>query len=189
MTKFNTQPFEIKKSLKYNKEFNSLFFSKETSKSILKCNNEEIMYVNIIDDIRHTFISISIIDDIWLLKSLFIDSIRYLSNGDIDIGLKRYVQIDIDDIFVSKMVPEDVFELIKLQEDLSSQYFNNNQHKFKFVIGFSGKLYQNRNGSENEGDRLLIGELFFKNFVLSLVIFLLKKTERNLYGLITHGIT
>ena len=83
------------------------------------------MYVNIIDDIRHTFISISIIDDIWLLKSLFIDSIRYLSNGDIDIGLKRYVQIDIDDIFAVKMFPEDAVEIIKLQNDLSKKYFNN----------------------------------------------------------------
>jgi hypothetical protein len=164
MTKFNTQPFEIKKKLKFNKEFNSMFFSKETSKSILKCNNQEILYVNIIDDIKHVFISIATIDDIWLLKSLFIDSIRYLTNGEIDIGLKRYVQIDIDDIFVTKMVPEDVFELVKLQDDISSKYFQNNQHEFKFVIGFCGKLYQNRNGSENEGDRSIIG-LFFSNII------------------------
>jgi hypothetical protein len=164
MTKFNTQPFEINKKLKYNKEFNKLFFSKETSKSILKCNNQEILYVNIIDDIKHVFISIATIDDIWLLKSLFIDSIRFLTNGEIDIGLKRYVQIDIDDIFVTKMVPEDVFELVKLQDDISSKYFQNNEHQFKFVIGFCGKLYQNRNGSENEGDSSIIG-LFFSNII------------------------
>ena len=165
MTKLNTQKFQVKKTMKYNKEFKNLFYEKETLKTILKCeqnnNIEEILFVNTINEIKYAFISIELIDDIWLLKSLFLDSIRYLTNGAIDIGLKRYVQIDIDDIFVSKMVPEDLYELIKLQNELSEYNFNNNQHKFKFVFGLSGKLYQNRNSSaENEGDRLILGDIY-----------------------------
>ncbi len=173
MTKFNTQPFEINKKLKYNKEFNKLFFSKETSKSILKCNNQEILYVNIIDDIKHVFISIATIDDIWLLKSLFIDSIRFLTNGEIDIGLKRYVQIDIDDIFAVKMFPEDAVEIIKLQNDLSKKYFYHNEFEFKFVIGFCGNKYLQANEFENKADDIFKGfkiSIFFISKLISLYI-------------------
>ena len=41
-----------------------------------------------------------------------IDALRYLSKGQLQLSLDRYVQIDIDDIFVGKtgirMVPADV---------------------------------------------------------------------------------
>ena len=162
ITKFNTHPIEINTTVKFNKEYKNLFYSKSTSKSILKCernnreNTEEILFVDTIDNIHHVFICIELIDDIWLLKSLFIDSIHYITNGEIDIGLKRYVQIDIDDVFVSKMNPEDLEDLISLQNELSYKYFINNDYKIKFVIGFSGKKYQLANEFENLGDSLLI---------------------------------
>lgn len=161
-TKFNTQEFKINKKLKYNSEFKKLFYNEGISKSILKCQSpekeEEILFINIIDKVKHVFINNEIIDDIWLLKPLFIDLIRYLTNGEISIGLKRYIQIDIDDIFVTKLVPEEVDDLIRLQTELSKNYFQNNEHGFKFVIGYSGRLYQNRQDfARNEGDRLILG--------------------------------
>ena len=163
MTKLNTQKFQIKKTMKYNKEFKNLFYEKETSKTILKCeqnnNIEEILFVNTINEIKYAFISIELIDDIWLLKSLFLDSIRYLTNGAIDIGLKRYVQIDIDDIFAVKMYPQDANEVIKLQDDLSKKYFYNNEHSFKFVIGFCGKKYNDKDYDEEyeiEADNIFL---------------------------------
>lgn len=171
MTKFNTQPLPIYTKIKYNQRFGSLFYNKNTSNSVLKCQtsfnyySEEILFVDKINEIKHVFIGIEIIDDIWLLKSLFIDSIRYLTNGEIDISLKRYVQIDIDDIFVTKMVPEDVYDLIRLQNELSKNYFKNNMHRFKFVIGFSGGYFKKTKQSlnldvvENTADQLIISRI------------------------------
>ena len=167
MTKFNTQSFEIKKIMEHNQEFKNIFYDQKISNSILKCdtNNgiEEIMFLHLANEIKHVFIAIESIDEIWLLKSLFIDSLRYLTNGEIDIGLTRHVQIDIDDIFVTKMLPEDVDDLIRLQDHLSLRHFNRNNHKFKFVIGYCGAQYQmlgnreNSNINENKADKLFLG--------------------------------
>ena len=159
ITKFNRQKFKVNKTMRYNREFSSLFFNKETSHSILKCENngknlEDILFVNKVNEVKHAFVGIESIEEIWLLKSLFIDAIRYLSNGEIDTGLKRYVQIDIDDIFVSKMNPEDVIALLTLQEDLSKKYFTNNEYHIKFVIGYCGSHFQ----EENPGDQIFIGK-------------------------------
>jgi hypothetical protein len=166
ITKFNTKPIEMNTTIKVNKDFKNLFYSKSFSKSILKCNtnqkhtSEEILFFDKIDNIQHVFVCIELIDSIWLLKPLFIDSIRYLTNAEIDIGLKRYVQIDIDDVFVSKMYPEDFNDLLSLQDELSHKYFKNNDYKIKFVIGFSGKKYQLANQYENLGDSLFISMWF-----------------------------
>jgi hypothetical protein len=166
ITKFNTKPIEMNTTIKVNKDFKNLFYSKSFSKSILKCNtnqkqiSEEILFFDKKDNIQHVYVCIELIDNIWLLKSLFIDSIRYLTNAEIDIGLKRYVQIDIDDVFVSKMYPEDFNDLLSLQNELSQKYFKNNDYKIKFVIGFSGKKYQLANQFENLGDSLFISMLF-----------------------------
>ena len=171
ITKFNIQPFKLNKRLKYDSEFRKLFFDdkKYNSKSILKCSQgnlstEDILFASVNDGIKHVFIGIDFLDHIWMLKILFIDSIRYLTDGHIDIGLTRYMQIDIDDIFFSdpgkRVVPEDVHELIRFQNDLSKNYFNNNEYKFKCVIGYSGFKYQYGDDVEDEGDKELIGILF-----------------------------
>ena len=167
-TKFHKEIFSVKKKFKnYNYKFQWLFFDEKNSKSILKCksdsgNEEEMLFVNDFDGIKHVFIAMESFTDIWIMKSLFIDSIRYLSKEEIDIGLERYVQIDIDDIFVgptgSRMIPDDVFELIKVQEEISINYFHHNNFKFKFNLGFCGSYYQTGNQLENEADRLLIGK-------------------------------
>jgi hypothetical protein len=167
MTKFNTQSFEINKIVKHNQEFKTIFYDQKLSNSILECETNngiaEVLFFNLVDEIKHVFVGMESIDEIWLLKSLFIDSLRYLTNGDIDIGLTRHVQIDIDDIFVTKMLPEDVHDLIRLQSDLSLKYFYRNNFKFKFVIGYCGRHYQrfkdlhNPSENENKADELFLG--------------------------------
>lgn len=51
-------------------------------------------------------------DSFWLLKLVFIDGLRYLSQGLLSLSLTRYLQIDVDDIFVGeknyKMTADDV---------------------------------------------------------------------------------
>ncbi len=167
MTKFNTQSFGINKIMKHNLNFKTIFYDQKSSNPILECETdngiEEILFFNLINEIKHVFVGMESIDEIWLLKSLFVDSLRYLTNGDIDIGLTRHVQIDIDDIFVTKMLPEDVHDLIRLQNDLSLKYFYRNNSRFKFVIGYCGRHYQrlndlqNPNENENKADELFLG--------------------------------
>jgi hypothetical protein len=164
ITKFNKQIVNIdKKVSQYNEKFESLFFDKE-AKPVLKCSSNsiahEMLFVNNFNNIKHVFISLNNVNPIWILKLLFIDSIRYLSNGEIDIGLKRYIQIDIDDTFVaptgSRMVTEDVYEMLRLQDELSKNYFYHNTYKFRFNLGYCGFYYQSGNRFENAADQLLI---------------------------------
>ena len=164
VTKFNKQIINIDKKIsKYNEKFEAIFFDKQ-AKTILKCSSksivQQILFVNNFNNIRHVFISLNNLNSIWILKLLLIDSIRYLSKGEIDIGLKRHIQIDIDDTFVaptgSRMIAEDVYEMLRLQEELSKNYFYHNNYKFKFNLGYCGFYYQTGNKFENEADELLI---------------------------------
>ena len=168
ITKYNTQTFQLHKSFKYNFNFTRLFFNdKLNSESILICNQtnehqiENILFVNDIDGIKSMFFSINDFENLWLLKSLFLDSIRYLSNKEINFSLKRYIQIDIDDIFVAKtgtrMVPSDVHSLIRLQNELTKNYFHHNNYTFKFTLGFCGYYFKSGNEIENQADELFIG--------------------------------
>ena len=108
ITKNNKQRVKINKKVKITNNFRQLFAIQEKFNSILKCeksNNqiEDILTVGKIDDIDHVFINSVNLDDIWLLNSLFIDSIRYLSKQEINFSLRRYVLVDIDDIFLIKI--------------------------------------------------------------------------------------
>lgn len=40
--------------------------------------------------------------DFWLHRMLFLDSLSYLSGGKLSLSLDRYIQVDIDDIFVGQ---------------------------------------------------------------------------------------
>ena len=170
-TKNNTQYFNINRVLNLNRAFKNLKI--ENSKLILQCETssntfEDNLFVNKINVIKHVFINTDNLENIWLLKSLFIDALRYSSNGAIEISLDRYVQIDIDDIFVAKpgtrMISNDVHELIRLQDELSSRYFYRDEYKFKFNIGYSGYYYQFGDELEDAADRLLIGKTTFNYF-------------------------
>lgn len=94
----------------------------------------------------------------WLDRVLLLDIIENFSSGDILTPLERYVQIDIDDIFVgergTRLKREDVDALLKTQED----YANAFEGGFKFNLGFSGKFYKRGHPVEQEGDEYLISQ-------------------------------
>ena len=166
ITKNNKQRVKINKKVKITNNFRQLFAIQEKFNSILKCeksNNqiEDILTVGKIDDIDHVFINSVNLDDIWLINSLFIDSIRYLSKQEVNVNLKRYVLVDIDDIFLTKINETDYNEMIKFQNILTEKYFNNDNNSFKLNLGMSGAFYD----TANIGDRLLMssfGSVYFK---------------------------
>ncbi|KAL5018439.1 hypothetical protein ScPMuIL_004161 [Solemya velum] len=93
--------------------------------------------------------------DFWLHHLLFLDSLSFLSGGKLSLSLDRYIQVDIDDIFVGqtgiRMEKPDVEALIDAQTRLQSQVPG-----FHFNLGFSGYYYKHGSEAENEGDEYLI---------------------------------
>ncbi|XP_052770676.1 bifunctional heparan sulfate N-deacetylase/N-sulfotransferase-like [Mya arenaria] len=91
----------------------------------------------------------------WLHSLMLLDSISYLSYGMISLSLERYIQIDIDDIFVAaigtRMKADDVVALVESQSRLQESV-----EGFHFMLGFSGWYYQHGNEEENLGDRTLL---------------------------------
>lgn len=92
----------------------------------------------------------------WLDRIILLDAIEHLSSGKILTPLERYVQIDIDDIFVGerskRMNASDVDALIDVQERFSHLVDGG----FKFNLGFSGKYFKHGDEIENSGDEYLI---------------------------------
>jgi len=105
----------------------------------------------------------------WFIWPLIMDILRYLTSDKYDYyGLNRYIQIDIDDIFLGKKT-NDRFKSNDIQELIRSQLFIRNYiSNFQYRLGFSGFYYD----EENEGDRLLIRKFFFVNLkkLLNLII-------------------
>ena len=163
VTKFNKQRVAIGKNLKFNNSFRQLFYNETNfnSISVLKCEKidstiEDILFISKIDKLDHVFINFDNFDDVWLLKSLFIDSIRHLSKQSINFNLKRYVLVDIDDIFFKKINETEFNKLISLQNKLTKNYFNHDENPFKLNLGISGKFYD----PNNTGDILLTSIYF-----------------------------
>lgn len=119
----------------------------------------------------------------WIMKVAFMDALIYLNVADWDLErfyknlstvkkyfynfYFRYIQIDIDDIFVgqsgTKLTNKDVRSLIETQKDLRN-YIEN----FTFLLGFSGYFFRNGDSLEISGDEELIGKI---NFYLKKFIF------------------
>ena len=99
-----------------------------------------------------------------LLTSLLIDSIAYASHNRFKFTTTRYLQIDIDDIFVAatgtRMKAKDVNALISFQDSINRRFFNQSREKFKFNLGFSGFYFQSGSREENLGDSSLIGKFY-----------------------------
>jgi hypothetical protein len=96
----------------------------------------------------------------WFIWPLMMDILRYLTSDVYDYhGLKRYIQIDIDDIFLGGK-SNDYLRSNDIHALLRSQLFIQNYIKnFRYRLGFSGYYYQNSgNNEENEGNRLLISK-------------------------------
>lgn len=92
----------------------------------------------------------------WLNRILLLDAIEHLSSGRILVPLDRYVQIDIDDIFVGeqgkRMSTSDVDALVDTQRKFASRI----EGGFKFNLGYSGKYFKHGNEVENLGDARLV---------------------------------
>ncbi|XP_018322286.1 bifunctional heparan sulfate N-deacetylase/N-sulfotransferase [Agrilus planipennis] len=87
----------------------------------------------------------------WLHRLLFLDSLSYLSHGQLSLSLERYILIDVDDIFVgeegTRMRPSDVEDMIKAQEEIQKMVPG-----FRFNLGYSGKYFHHGNSEEDTGD-------------------------------------
>lgn len=92
----------------------------------------------------------------WLHRVLFLDAISHLSRGKLSISLDRYIQVDIDDMFVgsvgSRMNREDVDALVDFQHEVRQKFISN----FTFQLGFSGKFIFRGTKEENDGDQRLL---------------------------------
>uniref|UniRef100_A0A5S6QUI1 [heparan sulfate]-glucosamine N-sulfotransferase n=1 Tax=Trichuris muris TaxID=70415 RepID=A0A5S6QUI1_TRIMR len=91
----------------------------------------------------------------WPMKLLFLDGLRYLSNDRISLPLTRYLQVDIDDIFVghegSKMTVDDVLSLQESQRRIRDYVTN-----FVYNLGFCGRFFGKGNKLERQGDQMLL---------------------------------
>ncbi|EPB77003.1 hypothetical protein ANCCEY_03911 [Ancylostoma ceylanicum] len=91
----------------------------------------------------------------WTIKMTFLDTLWYTTGGRVGWSLDRYVQIDVDDIFVgargTRMVESDVRALLESQKNLR-QYISN----FTYMLGFSGSYFRNGDDNEDKGDELLV---------------------------------
>ncbi|CAG7786790.1 unnamed protein product [Allacma fusca] len=98
----------------------------------------------------------------WLNRLLFLDSVSYLSRGRLSVSLKRYILIDVDDIFVgekgTRLKNSDVQAILKTQDNIRKLVPG-----FKFNLGFSGKYFHYGDEEENAGDDLLLA--YSKNFM------------------------
>uniref|UniRef100_A0A0N4ZH98 [heparan sulfate]-glucosamine N-sulfotransferase n=1 Tax=Parastrongyloides trichosuri TaxID=131310 RepID=A0A0N4ZH98_PARTI len=94
--------------------------------------------------------------DYWIIQLLFHDSILYFEPRlKIKFNHDRYLQIDIDDIFVgqqdTRIVAKDVDYLIESQDKLR-EYMPN----FTYTLGYSGYFFRKGNKLEEKGDEYLI---------------------------------
>ncbi|KAK9869670.1 hypothetical protein WA026_003418 [Henosepilachna vigintioctopunctata] len=91
----------------------------------------------------------------WLHRLLFLDSLSYLSHGQLSLSLSRIFLVDIDDIFVgeigTRLKADDVRALINTQSRIQEMVPG-----FKFNLGFSGKYFHHGNSEEDEGDNVIL---------------------------------
>lgn len=91
----------------------------------------------------------------WLHKLLLLDSLSYLSHGQLSLSLSRMVLVDVDDIFVgekgTRLRKDDVMALLTVQQRIQSLVPG-----FKFNLGFSGKYFHHGTFEENAGDDMLL---------------------------------
>jgi hypothetical protein len=91
----------------------------------------------------------------WPIILAFNDIIGYFLGSSIAGNLERYIQIDIDDIFVAqsgtRLIKDDISALIQTQNELRSFIDN-----FYFTLGFSGYYFRGGDELEIQGDEQLI---------------------------------
>lgn len=91
----------------------------------------------------------------WLHKLLLLDSLSYLSHGQLSLSLNRMILVDVDDIFVgekgTRLRKDDVMALLATQQRIQALVPG-----FKFNLGFSGKYFHHGTAEENLGDDMLL---------------------------------
>uniref|UniRef100_A0A1I7TVG8 [heparan sulfate]-glucosamine N-sulfotransferase n=1 Tax=Caenorhabditis tropicalis TaxID=1561998 RepID=A0A1I7TVG8_9PELO len=89
------------------------------------------------------------------VKMTFFDALWWAMGTEKTFQLDRFVQVDIDDVFVgaqgTRIVEEDVRILIQSQKSFG-KYVEN----FRFMLGFSGSYFRNGDDSEDRGDEFLV---------------------------------
>jgi heparan sulfate N-deacetylase/N-sulfotransferase NDST2 len=91
----------------------------------------------------------------WLHKLLLLDSLSYLSHGQLSLSLSRMILVDVDDIFVgekgTRLKKDDVLALLATQQRIQALVPG-----FKFNLGFSGKYFHHGTAEENLGDDMIL---------------------------------
>uniref|UniRef100_A0A914ZHT9 [heparan sulfate]-glucosamine N-sulfotransferase n=2 Tax=Parascaris univalens TaxID=6257 RepID=A0A914ZHT9_PARUN len=91
----------------------------------------------------------------WINKIAFVDALRYMGGGSVRVDLDRFIQIDVDDIFVgssgSRMTRSDADALLHSQNRLRRSIAN-----FTYCLGFSGSFFRSGDALEIKGDERLI---------------------------------
>ena len=98
--------------------------------------------------------------DSWIVKLLLLDAIRKFSAQPLlKLNLKRYILVDIDDIFVAppgtRMKVDDVKALISTQDVLRSKVPG-----FTFNLGYAGYFYDQGLDEEVEGEEVIALSLY-----------------------------
>ncbi|CAJ0959022.1 unnamed protein product, partial [Mesorhabditis belari] len=92
---------------------------------------------------------------LWIVRLGLLDSLRFATQGRFGFSLDRWIQIDIDDIFVgargTRMIEADVDALVEAQDRLRKEISN-----FTFMLGFSGSYFRNGDDNEDRADEKLI---------------------------------
>ncbi|CAF0820411.1 unnamed protein product [Brachionus calyciflorus] len=158
-----TTKFSIDKNFYVNTQNNDESFGALNSKwdhstRVILCDSKNTILKNQNDNCMR-FIDFKInLENI--KSSVILDILNYASYERVNLGLERFVQIDIDDIFVGqsglRIKSNDVNELVNFQDYLNQNYFVHSSEKFKFNLGFSGYYFCSGNEEEINGDKLLI---------------------------------
>jgi hypothetical protein len=102
-----------------------------------------------------------------LMLNILFDVLNFVSYGYLSAGddLKRFIQVDIDDVFVGsnhkRLKQSDVLNLIDFQEAFLNKHFFTNSivFRFKFNLGYSGYYFKTSvNEDENKADELLLSK-------------------------------
>ena len=115
------------------------------------------------DGVRRVFFGCP--PDSWIVKLLFLDAIRRFSAQPVlRFGRKRYILVDIDDIFVAppgtRMKVDDVKALIASQEALRSKVSG-----FTFNLGYAGYFYNQGLEEEVKGKYMLLVYTYIHGYV------------------------
>ena len=94
-------------------------------------------------------------------KIIFLEAANFLTKKQLSFGLKRLIQVDVDDALMPAKLREnaltksDIDAMVKFQDEISSSFIKN----FKFKLGFCGDFYtRGRHPEEIEAFKYLVND-------------------------------